>query len=385
MKIVHLCLASFFPDGYSYQENMLPKFHKQMGYDVEVIASTQNFDANGKVCFSAKTGSYLNEHGIQVTRLPYKWNNAMGHKLKRYVGTYAALEKAAPDILFIHNVQFLDSDVVVNYLKAHPKVTVYADNHADYANSATNWVSKNILHKILWKRCARILEPYVKKFYGVLPVRVRFLTDVYGLPESKCELLVMGVDDDLVAQATAAESVSQVRVAHGVAADDFLIVTGGKINAYRPETLHLMRAVTQTTDTRIKLLVFGVVAEELKAEFEELSRDPRVIFVGWQTPAVTNSLMAAANLVVFPGLHSVMWEQAVGLGVPCAFRKIPGVDHVDLGGNAVFLDDTSTQALQQMIENIAGDPAEYEKMQTVAREKGMKTFSYRQIAERCIQ
>ena len=48
MKVVHLCLGSFFPDNYSYQENMFPKFHKQLGYDVEVIASLVSFDKNGK-------------------------------------------------------------------------------------------------------------------------------------------------------------------------------------------------------------------------------------------------------------------------------------------------------------------------------------------------
>lgn len=385
MKIVHLCLGNYFADGYSYQENMLSQFHKQLGYEVEVIASTQSFDENGKVCFRDKTGTYHNEQGIQVTRLPFKWNNAVGRKLKRYAGTYAALEAAAPDILFIHNVQFLDSSVVAKYLKKYPDVVVYADNHADFSNSATNWVSKNILHKILWKRCARKLEPYVKKFYGVLPVRVRFLTDVYGLPKEKCELLVMGVDDNLAEQVTAADAVKTVRTQYGVETDDFLVVTGGKINQYRPETLHLMRAVTQMTDTRIKLLVFGVVAQELKAEFDALCQNNRVIFAGWKTPAETNGLMAAADLAVFPGLHSVLWEQAVGLGVPCAFRKIDGVDHVDLGGNAVFMEDTSTDALQQLMETLLADTAQYEKMRTVAQQKGMQTFSYRQIAARCIQ
>lgn len=384
MKIVHLCLGNYFADGFAYQENLLTKMHKQLGYDVEVIASTQSFDANGKICYLTETGSYINEHGIQVTRLPYKWNNSMGHKLKRYVGTFAALEKAAPDILFIHNVQFLDSSVVVKYLKAHPNVTVYADNHADYANSATNWVSRNILHKILWKRCAHRLKPYVKKFYGVLPVRVRFLTDVYGLPKEKCELLVMGVDDELVAQATAPASVENVRKQYGVAQDDFLIVTGGKINGYRPETLNLMRAVTRLSNTKCKVLVFGVVSQELQAEFDALCSNERVIFAGWKTPAETNSLMAAADLVAFPGLHSVMWEQAVGLGVPCAFRRIEGVDHVDLGGNTVFIDDTADDALQNLLETLLTDTAQYENMRVVAQQKGMQTFSYRKIAERCI-
>ena len=66
MKVVHLCLGCFYPDNYSYQENMLPKFHKELGCDVEVIASVQSFDEHGKVCFLDKTGSYKNEYGIKV-------------------------------------------------------------------------------------------------------------------------------------------------------------------------------------------------------------------------------------------------------------------------------------------------------------------------------
>ena len=71
MKVVHLCLGSFYPDNYSYQENLLPKFHKELGYEVEVIASTQSFDEHGKVCYLPKAGTYQNEYDIKVTRLPY--------------------------------------------------------------------------------------------------------------------------------------------------------------------------------------------------------------------------------------------------------------------------------------------------------------------------
>ena len=39
MKVVHLCLACFYPDGYSYQENMLPQYHKMLGMEVAIIAS----------------------------------------------------------------------------------------------------------------------------------------------------------------------------------------------------------------------------------------------------------------------------------------------------------------------------------------------------------
>lgn len=71
------------------------------------------------------------------------------------------------------------------------------DNHSDFSNSARNWLSKNVLHKIVWRTMAKN-RTICKKFYGVLPARVDFLIDVYNLPKEKCELLVMGADDDLV-------------------------------------------------------------------------------------------------------------------------------------------------------------------------------------------
>ena len=67
MRITHLCLGCFFPDGYSYQENMLPKYHKKLGHDVSVVASLQTFDKNGNVSYMDKASEYRNEYGIPPT------------------------------------------------------------------------------------------------------------------------------------------------------------------------------------------------------------------------------------------------------------------------------------------------------------------------------
>ncbi|MFC2145664.1 hypothetical protein ACFLQQ_04965, partial [Actinomycetota bacterium] len=153
MKILHLCLANFYIDNYSYQENMLPKFHKKMGLDVEIIASLISFDNTGKLYFLKKGESYINEYGISVTRLNYR-KLLFSKKMRQYEGTYQSISKAKPDIIFIHGCQFVDIKFVVKYLKENPKVKVYVDNHADFSNSARNFLSKNILHKIMWKHYA---------------------------------------------------------------------------------------------------------------------------------------------------------------------------------------------------------------------------------------
>ena len=43
MRILHMCLAAFYIDKYSYQENILPRMHKKQGHEVQIIASVETF------------------------------------------------------------------------------------------------------------------------------------------------------------------------------------------------------------------------------------------------------------------------------------------------------------------------------------------------------
>lgn len=385
MKVVHLCLASFFPDGYSYQENMLPKFHKELGYDVEVIASLVTFDKDGKSTFLPKSSEYINEYGIPVTRLEYKNPRKAFEIFRRYEGFEEALERANPDVLFVHGCQFLDIDIVAKYAKKHCDVKIFVDNHADFSNSATNWLSKNVLHKMVWKSCAQKIEPYVTKFYGVLPVRVDFLKNMYGLPAAKCELLVMGADDDLVEKAAIPEVRARIREKYGLAEDDFVVMTGGKIDGFKTQTLLLMEAVKNIEDPKVKLIVFGSVTPDLKERVNALTDGTKVQYIGWVQAKDSYEYFAAADLVVFPGRHSVFWEQVAAQGVPMLCKKWDGTTHVDLGGNVRFLTQDSVEEIQSNIETLIRDRTRYDNMKKIAMEKGMKEFSYRDIAKRSIE
>ena len=103
-----------------------------------------------------------------------------------------------PDIIFVHNTSFGDAKYVKKYMKEHPGTFLFADSHADWINSARNFLSKNILHKIIWRHYTQMLLPYYQKVYGVLPIRCDFLYDVYSVPREKIELLPLGVDDDAI-------------------------------------------------------------------------------------------------------------------------------------------------------------------------------------------
>ena len=379
MKICHLCLHGPYNEGWNYQENILPKYHARLGYEVFQIVTPYIWDGNEiRECVDTR---YTNTYGITVIRCHERTGISFGGRLERYPELMGFLQEITPDILFIHDVQCLDIATVVKFLKKHIDCIVYVDNHSDCVNSATNWLSKNILHKGLWKHMAQKINPFVKKFYGVLPARVDFLVDLYKLPPEKCELLVMGADDEAVEAALKPEVRVNKRLEYGVADDDFVIVTGGKIDHNKPQVLTLMKAVNETADEHIKLIVFGSVSPELKDEFDKQISE-YVKYVGWRKSEDIYSDFAAAELVAFPGLHSVLWEQAVGMGKPCAFKRIKGFEHIDLGGNCMFFERDDIEEYKRVI---AESIKNIDSMKAVAEGQGKEMFSYKAIAKRTLE
>lgn len=363
---------------------MLPKFHKDMGLDVEIIASLVSFDKDGNPNLLNQSGSYKNEHGIPVTRLNYS-KGKFSKKLRTYINTYEAISKAKPDIIFVHNCQFLDIKHVVKYAKLHSDTRIYVDNHADFSNSARNFLSKNILHKIIWKYCAHQIKPYTTKFYGVIPARVDFLRDVYKLPKEKIELLVMGADDEKVREAKNPNVRNEIRAKYNIKNDDLLIITGGKIDNEKRQILNLMEAVKKIDNNNIKLIVFGNVIKELKEEINKLADGIKVQYIGWINSDDSYKYFGASDIAVFPGRHSVFWEQVVGLGIPMIVKFWEGTTHVDLGGNCKFLYKDNVAEIYNLLMSLINNKDELDHMREIAESEGMKFFSYKDISCRAIE
>lgn len=382
MKITHLCLAGTITDGWTYQENLISKYHKKLGLEVSIITSNWIFDNNHKA-IKAPESDYYNSDGIRIIRLQIKNKDSLDYKFKRYSGVSEALENLAPDILFIHGCQFLDIQVIVKYLKKNRSVRLYIDNHADFSNSATNFLSRYILHGIIWKYYAHMIEPYAIKFYGVLPARVEFLKNVYKLPAEKVELLVMGVDDELAASALSEETRKETRDRYGIGIDELLIVSGGKIDKAKWQTLLLMDAFNNLCNENAKLIIFGPIVDELKEEVLSKCND-KVQYIGWLNSKDSTNLFGAADLVVFPGRHSVFWEQVAGLGIPMICKYWDGTTHVDVGGNVVFLKEDSQNEIEQVLNSIIGNREVLQEMKTIAQTKAKRFFSYYEIAKKSI-
>lgn len=384
MRILHCCLAQFYVDSYGYQENVLPAAHRRDGHDVAIVASTETYIDNAELGY-VKPSSYISAEGIPITRLAY--SRGLPHKLARklrfYRGLYRLIVDFDPDILFLHDCQFLGVHSVARFVSSRPKVTVYVDSHTDFGNSARSWLSRNILHRLVYRHCVRVIEPYVTRFYGTLPVRVSFLEQVYGTDSRKTELLELGADDSKIHWERSEEIRSAYRAQLGLRESDYLIVSGGKIDR-RKDIVELMKWMTAATRDDIHLAVFGTPSAEMRNEFEMLSASDSITSLGWLSTEEVYELFLAADLAVFPGTHSVLWEQATGTGCPCIFRKWPGVTHLDVGGNCIFVASSAPEELSRAIEEVLDTNGMLSRMSAVAATEGVRRFSYSEIARRAI-
>jgi glycosyltransferase involved in cell wall biosynthesis len=388
MRIAHCCLASFYIDNYGYQENILPKVHKEQGHEVLIIASTETYLKGNELEYVVPS-SYHNEHGIPVVRLPYSsWLPfPLMKKIRSYKGVWDSLEEFGPDIIFLHDIQFFDVITVRRYCRKYTNVKVFADGHTDFINSARNWISKNVLHKIIYKSYAKIIEPYVETFFGVTPLRVDFFREVYGIKPEKLDLLVLGVDMPNLNDTTREIIRRDIRSKHEISEDCFVIISGGKLDK-RKNMDSLIRTVNelvkQHRNRKIKMFLFGRASSDNKEVVELATESAGCIYLDWLTPDEISQYLIASDLACFPGTHSVIWEQSVGLGVPGVFRQWHGMEHVDVGGNCRLIPGASFEELYYELNEIIISEEKYNSLLKSARSKGQEIFSYRNIAKKAI-
>ena len=146
-----------------------------------------------------------------------------------------------------------------------------------------------------------------------------------------------------------------------------------------------MDAVAKIDNPQIKIIVFGSVTKDLQEQVNKRCIENKILYVGWVKSADSYKYFAAADLVVFPGRHSVFWEQVAGLGIPMICKYWEGTTHVDLGGNVEFLKEDSVSEIKEKIEELIDNREKYNQMKMIAEEKGMTVFSYREIAKSALK
>lgn len=384
MKIVHINSCIPYNDYWGYQDNLLPKYHRKMGHDVTLITNELMYLDNGKI-IPTECGDYTLEDGIRVIRLKRK---AYSHRaltnIHARMPVGKLLDEIKPDLIFFHSLASDNIyDVVAYKKKINPDCVIVQDNHLDYYNMARpNQSVKDKMIRWYYRHINKRNIQYIDRVYGVTPWRKQYAEDYFRIPSDKTDVLIMGADDEKIDFVHRQEIRCHIRTEQGIAENDFLIVTGGKID--EAKKIHLLMEAVKDAD-RVKLLIFGQLRDNIKSEFHRLlSECPNVLYIGWIPSDDVYNYFFAADLVCFPGTHSVLWEQACASKVPCLFKRWEGMEHVNHGGNSDFLDEVSVESIQQKLTELLYTD-KYYTMKQVAESEKTDIYLYSHIAEKSLE
>lgn len=382
MIIVNIAPNTPYNDYWGYQDNLLPKYQLKLGHKVTMITTIQTHKDGGIA--EITPCEYTLKDGQHVIRLKYKqYPLSLLTKLFSKLEIYDVLKSIHPDFIFYHGL--LSSTIldVIRYVKKdNPACVVVEDNHWDYNIGSKSKGLKKLLGRSYFRLINRISIPYVSRVYGVTPWRKTYAEDYFRIPADKTDVLIMGADDEKIDFQNRGLIRAEIRKQYGFSDDDFVIVTGGKIDS-KKKTTFLMKACMNMSS--VKLLVFGNVNNDIKEEFDDiLTRSDNITSIGWIDSDKVYDYFFAADLVFFPGQHSVLWEQACACKVPCVFERWEGMEHVNNGGNSDFVSPVTVDTLKEKITELLFTDKYYKMKQAAASEK-TDIYLYSKIAEKSLE
>lgn len=383
MKILHIAPSAPYNDYWGYQDNLLPKYHKKLGHDVTII-TTNTMHKDGKIV-ETDCGDYVLDDGVRVIRLSKRKypSRILTNLNARLIDIQRYLEEIKPDFIFFHGLVSTTIYDVIQYKKRiNPHCIIVQDNHLDYNIGRGSKSRNDKIIRAFYRHVNRKSMPYVERVYGVTPWRKTYAEDYFSIPSDKTDVLIMGADDEKIDFLHRYEIRRKIRQKYQIADEDFLIVTGGKID--KKKGIHLLMEAAGR-NTNVKLLVFGEVHEDLKDQFNEIfEENSNIIYIGWIDADLVYNYFFAADIVMFPGQHSVLWEQACAAKVPCVFERWDGMEHVNNGGNSGFFDDISVDGIAKKIDELRFTPTYYQ-MKTVAESEKTDIYLYSKIAEKSLE
>ena len=382
MKILHICLANFYIDNYAYQENMLPRINHEDGHDVRILASTETFVDNAHLGY-VEPSEYVTEYGVPIKRLPYvKVGNSFStHKFRAYPHLYGEIASFAPDVIFCHELQFWSVRDVIRYKKDHPAVKLYADTHAAYNNSGTNWLSLHVLHRGLYRYLTKKAFPYLEKYFYISDECRQFSHEIYDIPNEKMAFYPLG--GTLLSDEEYAAVRAKRRAELGLVENDRLYIHSGKLDALK-RTDELLRAFSAVEDPHAVLAVIGSIPKEREAVLLPLiEADKRIRYLGWRTGEELQEYLCAADLYCQPGSQSVTMQNALCRYCPVMLYPHPSHTADYDRGEVIWI---KTQADMEMVfRSLAADPAQLKPLRENAEKLARELLDYRRLAARLYQ
>lgn len=375
MRIVHLMLSCFYIDNANYQENALPRQNKEDGHEVFIIASTEIFVENNILGYTMPR-SYISEDGISVTRLPYCKiiNRFFSAKIRKYLGLSKVLEDLYPDVIYFHGMASYDMVTVANYKKTHSSVSIFVDSHEDYNNSGRNFLSKYILHRIVYRKFIKKALPYIKKILYITAETKSYIEKEYGVYGNILSYYPLG--GYVFSNEEYFQNRLVIRKQLNISDIDTVFMHSGKMD-FGKKTLDVMSAFTANKEKNYKLVIVGSFSDDIINEAHQyINKDNRILFVGWKSGSELITYLCGADLYIQPGGQSATMQNA--LCSRCAVALYPHLSHKALLGDAAFYIE-SVDDIAMLLDEVAITPALLEQRKNQCFEIAKNKLDYKSL------
>lgn len=326
-------LSNFYIDNANYQENEIPRQNKADGHEIKIIASTEVYIKNITIGYT-NPGEYINEDGIPVTRLPYRkiLNFNISKRVRAYPGLYGHIENFSPDLILFHGAAAYALITAAKYVKNHRGVRLLVDSHEDLLNSATNFLSKHVLHRLFYKGVVQFSLAHIEKILYITYETKIFLENVYNIPPDKLSFFPLG--GRILTEDERNTVRSYIRRDLGIKDHQILIIHSGKLDS-KKRTREIVEAFCKVRHDDLRMIIIGSLDNEVSKEIDPfISSDPRIRYLGWMKPDSLRKYLMAGDLYVQLGGQSVTMQNALCCG--CAAALFPFESHKFLLDDSVF-------------------------------------------------
>ncbi|KDE62462.1 hypothetical protein FUSO5_09665 [Fusobacterium necrophorum BFTR-1] len=377
MKILHCCLSCFYIDGFGYQENILPIINNNDGHIVKIIASRETF-IDGKVGY-IKANKYIINKKIEVIRLNYKniLTNRISSKVRSYKRCYKEIEKFKPDVILFHGMCAYELLTVSKYKKNNPNIKLYVDSHEDFTNSAKTFFSKNILHRLFYKKIALKCLKYIDKVLYISEETRIFLQDFYEIPNKKLEFYPLG--GFIIEREEKQEIRKKIRKDLKINQGALVLIHSGKLDRLK-KTKELLEVFSTIKSNNLYLIIIGSIPDEEKLILNNLIKsDKRIIYLGWKSSNDLIEYICASDIYMQPGSQSSTALTAVCCGLPILLY--PSVSYLHLFDTNVFW-ARDKKEIKENLEKVIEDREFLKNMESRSYEIAKNILDYQKLARR---
>lgn len=377
MKIAHICLASYYTEGMTYQDNILPEINSQDGHEVIIVSNAQKYDS-GKIVDTKEETKVLNSQ-LKLYRIKYDkiLTKFISEKIRKAKKLKRILEDFNPDVILFHGTCGYELLTVTEYKKANPNIKLYVDSHEDFNNSARTFLSKNILHKLFYKKIINKCIEEIDKVFYLSEETKYFLENFYKIENKKLEFYPLG---GFIREGKDKINVrKKLRENLKISEEDIILIHSGKLDKLK-RTREILEAFINVKNEKLHLLIIGNIPIEEKKELERLIKsDKRIKFLGWKSGDELLDYICASDVYVQPGSQSATCQNAVCCGLPIILY--PHISYQVMFEKNIFWVETKDE-IEKSIKKIADNPNILKDMSKESYKIAKELLDYKKLARR---